>query len=61
MQFLGQRNLDTTLLYIQLDKALFKEDSILWWKREKPEEIKQLLEVENASNSIFKRRKVYMN
>ena len=47
MEFLGHKNLDTTLLYIQLDKALFKEnsDNFIVKTAKNPEEIKQLLEV----------------
>jgi integrase len=46
-EFLGHRKLDTTLLYIQVEKALFKETSDEFTVRiaQKPEEIKQLFEV----------------
>jgi len=46
-EFLGHRNLDTTLLYIQLEKALFQTDSDEFMVKavKDPEEIKGLLEV----------------
>jgi len=47
MEFLGHRNIDTTLLYIQLDKALFKKDSddFIVKTAKTSEEIKGLLEI----------------
>lgn len=45
-QFLGHKKLDTTLLYIQIERVLFKETTDEFTVRvtQKPEEIKQLLE-----------------
>jgi len=46
-EFLGHRSLDTTLLYIQLEKALFNEEANEFHVKatSNPEEIKALLEV----------------
>jgi len=46
-EFLGHKKLDTTLLYIQIEQALFKESSDEFTVKiaRKPEEIKALLEV----------------
>jgi hypothetical protein len=46
-EFLGHRKLDTTLLYIQLAEATFKETTDEFTVRiaSKPEEITKLLEV----------------
>ena len=46
-EFLGHRTLDTTLLYIQLEKALFRNDSdeFIVKATKNPEEIQKLLEV----------------
>lgn len=45
-ELLGHRKIDTTTLYIQLDKALFqgKPDEFTVRVATKPEEIKELLE-----------------
>ena len=45
-QFLGHKKLDTTLLYIQIERVLFKETTDEFTVRvtQKREEIKQLLE-----------------
>jgi len=64
-EFLGHRRIDTTLLYIQLAKALFKEttDEFTVKVARKPEEIKALLEVgfehvcEKDSLLYFRKRK----
>lgn len=47
-EFLEHRNLDTTLLYIQLEKTLFKIDSDEFTVKavREPEEIQVLLEVD---------------
>lgn len=46
-EFLGHRRIDTTLLYIQLAEAIFKESTDEFTVRvaRKPEEITELLEV----------------
>jgi len=46
-EFLGHKSLDTTLLYIQLEQALFKEETSEFHVKatSDPEEIKTLLEV----------------
>ena len=46
-EFLGHKQLDTTLLYIQLAKTIFKErtDEFHVKVTAKPDEVKQLLEV----------------
>ena len=46
-EFLGHRSLDSTLLYVQLEKALFKEEASEFHVKatSNPEEIKALLEV----------------
>ena len=46
-EFLGHKSLDTTLLYIQLERALFKEetDEFIVKAASDPKEIKALLEV----------------
>ena len=46
-EFFGHRKVETTLLYIQLAEAIFKEanDEFTVRVASKPEEIKQLLEV----------------
>lgn len=46
-EFLGHKKLDTTLLYIQVEKALYKDESDEFTVKvaRNPEEIKQLLEV----------------
>jgi len=46
-EFLGHKKLDTTLLYIQIEKALFKEinDDFIVKVAKNPKEIKALLEV----------------
>jgi integrase len=64
-EFLGHRKLDTTLLYIQVEKALFEETSDEFTVRitQKPEEIKELLEVgfqyvcEKDGLMFFRKRK----
>jgi len=64
-EFLGHRTLETTLLYIQLDKALFKNDSEEFAVKatEDPQEIKSLLEVgfeymcEKNSLRFFRKQK----
>lgn len=46
-EFLGHKKLDTTLLYIQIEKALYKEtnDDFSVKVAKKPEKMKALLEV----------------
>jgi len=46
-EFLGHKTLDTTLLYIQLEQALFKQESSEFHVKttSDPEKIKALLEV----------------
>ncbi len=46
-EFLGHRRIDTTLLYVQLEKALFNDvcDEFTVKVATKPEEITKLLEV----------------
>lgn len=64
-EFLGHRNLDTTLLYIQLEKTLFKTDSDEFTVKavREPEEIQGLLEVgfeyvcQKDSLLFFRKRK----
>ncbi len=64
-EFLGHKKLDTTLLYIQLEKTIFKEnaDSFHVKVATKPEEIKQLLETgfeyicEKGDLLYFRKRK----
>jgi integrase len=64
-EFLGHRNLDTTLLYIQLEKTLFKTDSDKFTVKavREPEEIQGLLEVgfeymcQKDSLLFFRKRK----
>jgi len=64
-EFLGHKSLDTTLLYIQLDKALFKEHSTEFIVKatQEPNEIKALLKVgftfvcEKDGLMFFRRRK----
>jgi len=64
-EFLGHRNVDTTLLYIQLAEAIFKEaaDEFTVRVASKPEEIQALLEVgfeyvcENDGLLYFRKRK----
>jgi hypothetical protein len=64
-EFLGHRNLDTTLLYIQLEKTLFKTGSDEFTVRavRDPEKIQGLLEVgfeyvcQKDSLLFFRKRK----
>jgi hypothetical protein len=64
-EFLGHRNLDTTLLYIQLEKTLFKTGSDEFTVKavREPEEIQGLLEVgfeyvcQKDSLLFFRKRK----
>ncbi len=64
-EFLGHKNLDTTLLYIQLEKALFKQESDEFTVKatKNPEEIQSLLEVgfefvcNNDGLMFFRKRK----
>jgi len=65
LEFLGHRNLDTTLLYIQLEKTLFRTDSDEFTVKavREPEEIQALLEVgfeyvcQKDSLLFFRKRK----
>ena len=64
-EFLGHRKIDSTLLYIQIERVLFKETSDEFTVRvaNKPEEIKALLEVgfeyvcEKNDLMFFRKRK----
>ena len=64
-EFMGHRKIDTTLLYVQLEKALFKEitDEFTVKVAKTPEEIKALLEVgfeyvcERDGLMFFRKRK----
>jgi len=64
-EFLGHRKIDSTLLYIQLEKVLFKETNDEFTVRvaKKPEEVKPLLEVgfeyvcEKDDLMFFRKRK----
>jgi hypothetical protein len=64
-EFLGHKHLDTTLLYIQLEKALFQTTSEEFTVKatKDPEEIKALLEVgfgyvcEKDGLMFFRKRK----
>lgn len=64
-EFLGHRNIQTTLLYVQLEQAIFKEttDEFTVKVAGKPEEIKALLEVgfeyvcEKDGLMFFRKRK----
>jgi hypothetical protein len=64
-EFLGHRKLDTTLLYIQIERTIYKEQSDEFTVKvaEGPEEIKSLLEVgfeyvcEKDGLMFFRKRK----
>ncbi len=64
-EFLGHRSINSTLMYIQLEQALFDKDADSFTCRvaKTPEEIKQLIEagfdyvIENGGLVYFRKRK----